>query len=195
MNYRIRATGEYPVSRELLAARHRVGLPAGEWGPHVLDYLGVDPVVGTPAPTPPDRYHAVREAAPVLTDKGHWEQAWEVIDRRFGKTPEELAELEAQITTEQNMAVERLMEAVGAAVQIHLDAKARERRYDSIHTAKACQFSKVEKFRLEGQACQNWYDEVWAQCEALLAEVLAGARAPLTPDEVVALLPVLTWPD
>lgn len=79
MLYRDRTTGEYPLTRDVLAARHPgFDFPATAWGQHILDFLSVDLVHPSPAPTPPDAHYAVREGAPVLTDKGHWEQAWEV---------------------------------------------------------------------------------------------------------------------
>ena len=50
-------------------------------------------VFPTPAPAV-DWYHAAREIAPVLTSKGTWAQAWEVVD--VPRTPEEEAERLAQ---------------------------------------------------------------------------------------------------
>lgn len=39
----------------------------------------------------------------------------------------------------------------------------------------------------------TWRDAVWAKCHELLGKVRSGKREPLTPAEVVALLPDLEW--
>ena len=137
----------------------------------------------------------MREAAPVLTAKGHWEQAWEVFDVRAGLTPEQLSDLNARIAAEDRAAVEALVAAVGTAVQAHLDAEARTRRYDGILSACTYATSTVPSFRVEGETCVAWRDAVWAKCHELLAEVQSGKRKPLTPAEVVALLPAPEWPN
>ncbi|MBP2315298.1 hypothetical protein [Azospirillum soli] len=194
--YRDRATGAYPLTPDTLAARHPgFGFPAGTWGQPILDFLGVDPVHPAPAPTPPDDDHAVREAAPVLTAKGHWEQAWEVFDIREVLTPEQVTDLNANIAAKERAAAEALIAAIGTAVQAHLDAEARTRRYDGILSACTYATSTVPTFQAEGQACVAWRDAVWAKCHELLAEVQSGKRAPLTPAEVVALLPAPEWPN
>jgi hypothetical protein len=78
MPYRDRATGAYPVSRYELAAEHpNVSFPA-TWDQSVLDYLEVDEVFPSPPPEA-GRGFAVREIDPELTDKGHYEQRWEVV--------------------------------------------------------------------------------------------------------------------
>ena len=100
------------------------------------------------------------------------------------------------LTPEELTAVaEALIAAVGAAVQAHLDATARQRRYDGILSACTYATSAVPKFAAEGQAAVAWRDAVWARCDELLAEVQSGTRDPLTPAEVVAELPPLVWPD
>lgn len=81
------------------------------------------------------------------------------------------------------------------AVQNLLDATARARQYDNILSACTYVGSNVQKFRDEGQACLNWRGAVWAKCYDLLAQVKAGTLAQPTIPELLAMLPVMAWPD
>jgi hypothetical protein len=77
MAYRNRETGQYPIGKsELVAAHPNTSLPAA-WGQAVLDFLGVDEVFPVPPPASA-RGSFAREGAPRLTDKGTWEQTWDV---------------------------------------------------------------------------------------------------------------------
>ena len=78
-------THEYPVSEQDFINRHpdisfTTAIPYDDFG-----YAVVFP---TPQPET-DWYHLAREIAPVQTDKGHWEQQWEVVE--VTRTPEEIA--------------------------------------------------------------------------------------------------------
>lgn len=81
-----------------------------------------------------------------------------------------------------------------AAVQAMLDAKAQERRYDSILSACTYATSTQPKFQAEGQACVAWRDAVWARCYELMDEVEAGTLPQPTIPELVAMLPAMEWP-
>lgn len=81
-----------------------------------------------------------------------------------------------------------------AAVQLMLDAKAKERRYDSILSACTYATSTQPKFQAEGQACVVWRDAVWACCYDLMDQVHTGQIPQPTVDELVAMLPAMEWP-
>ena len=81
------------------------------------------------------------------------------------------------------------------AVQDHMDDKVADREYDSMISACTYATSTNPKYGPEGQACLNWRDAVWDKCYEVLAEVDAGTRQPPTIDELIAELPVLTWPN
>ena len=81
------------------------------------------------------------------------------------------------------------------AVQCYMDAKAKERNYDNILTACTYATDPNPKFAAEGQACVEWRSKVWASCYTILAEVLAGEREIPTPEELLAELPQLVWPE
>ena len=102
-------------------------------------------------------------------------------------TPEEVA---AQQALEQQMIINELT----AAVQNHLDARAKERNYDGILSACTYATSTDTTFRAEGQACVEWRDACWAKAYEVMADVLAGNRGIPTATELLSELPELSWP-
>lgn len=80
-------------------------------------------------------------------------------------------------------------------VQQHLDTFARTRNYDGILSAATYATSQVAKFNAEGQYAVEARDATWAKCYEILAAVEAGTRPMPTLDELLAELPVLTWPN
>lgn len=81
-------------------------------------------------------------------------------------------------------------------VQKYLDDTARTRGYDDIKTAVTyADEPAVPKFQAEGQALRAWRSLVWDYCYAQLSLVQAGQRSIPTPDEAVAELPVMVWPE
>lgn len=106
-------------------------------------------------------------------------EAWVIARERF--TPAE--------------APEHLRGRFTAAIQERLDAFARTRLYDGIHSACTYAASGHPAFAAEGRRCLILRDETWAAAYALLDAVLAGARPAPTLDELAAELPALTWPE
>ena len=90
---------------------------------------------------------------------------------------------------------EQIVAQYTAAVQKHLDDFARTRGYDGIMSAATYATSTVPKFAAEGQYAVDVRDTTWAKCSEILAAVEAGSRPMLTLDELLAELPVLTWPN
>lgn len=80
------------------------------------------------------------------------------------------------------------------AVQAYLDRTAKERGYDGILSCSTYATSTTVQFADEGQACVSWRDAVWAACYAIMDDVLAGNRPVPTEGELIAELPVMTWP-
>jgi hypothetical protein len=82
-----------------------------------------------------------------------------------------------------------------AMVQAFMDAKARERNYDSIATAVTyAEEPAVPRFQAEGQAFRAWRSLVWNKCYEILDAVQAGTQAIPTDEELLAALPTLTLP-
>ena len=74
------------------------------------------------------------------------------------------------------------------AVQMHLDAEAQRRHYDSI--VSACSYAAAPNvFQTEALALLTWRSNVWATCYAIMAEVEAGQRAIPTSEALIAELP------
>lgn len=84
---------------------------------------------------------------------------------------------------------------VAAAVQRHLDATVAERGYSSAAAAVSYVGDPHPRWDAEGRAVRDWRSAVWTVCFAALDSVLAGERAPLTPEQMVAELPAIVWPD
>jgi len=75
MNYINTTTGEYPVTEATIrAASPNTSFPAPFVAPQ-----GYAQVFPAPQPAYNPVTHGVREIAPALTDKGHYEQRWEVF--------------------------------------------------------------------------------------------------------------------
>lgn len=90
---------------------------------------------------------------------------------------------------------EQIIAKYTAAVQKHLDDFARTRNYDNIMSAATYATSTVPKFAAEGQYAVYARDATWSKCYEVLAAVEAGSRPMPTLDELLAELPVLTWPN
>jgi hypothetical protein len=80
------------------------------------------------------------------------------------------------------------------AVQLMLDTKAQERRYDNILSACTYAASTQPKFQAEGLACVAWRDAVWAKCYELMGQVDSGELPQPTVSELLAMLPTMDWP-
>ena len=75
MNYINTTTGEYPVSEASIRTYYpNTSFPVPFQAPEEYSFV-------FPAPQPEHNRvtKSVREGTPVLTDKGHWEQRWEVV--------------------------------------------------------------------------------------------------------------------
>ena len=100
------------------------------------------------------------------------------------------------ITAEQKSAEQRAgLEAMfSSAIQTHLDNTARQRRYDSIHTAISYRDDANSVFASEAAALFAWRSAVWTYSTAELDKVMAGERDIPTVEEFIAELPVIVWP-
>lgn len=110
-------------------------------------------------------------------------------------TPSEVAEIEARKAESVAQAAQAFQAAVVTATQARLDTFANTRNYDGILSACTYATSSVPRFAADGQTAVDLRDATWATLYTLMGEVQAGTRPmPGTADEVLALLPELTWP-
>lgn len=93
------------------------------------------------------------------------------------------------------LTLEEITAAIVTAVQRHLDTTARSRNYDGILSLCSYATSTDPVFAAEGAAGIAWRDACWRYCYQALAEVQAGQRPMPTPEEAIAELPVMVWPE
>jgi hypothetical protein len=105
-------------------------------------------------------------------------------------------DLSKVVTADQKAAEVRaaLQGQYSAAIQAHLDAKARDRQYDGIQTAITYRDDPNPQFAAEGAALFAWRSAVWTYATAELAKVTAGERTQPTVEEFIAELPAFEWP-
>lgn len=80
------------------------------------------------------------------------------------------------------------------AIQLHVDAKPRERNFRDGVTLASYAASTNALWQAQALAFIAWRDAVWMYAYGELAKVLAGERPQPTVDDFIAELPALTWP-
>ena len=87
-----------------------------------------------------------------------------------------------------------MVERASAVVQRHVDDTARQKRYaDGVHCAS---YAMCPVYGVEATAFLAWRGAVWQAMDTLEQEVAAGqAQPPETEEALLALLPVMVWPD
>lgn len=109
-------------------------------------------------------------------------------------TPEEWAELHPTPEPEPPT-MEELQVIFTEAIQGYLDDFAKTRNYDGILSASTYATSTIPKFKSEGQYAVEVRDSVWAKGYEILNDVMSKERPVPTLEEVLAELPVLSWPE
>ena len=197
-NYINTLDNTYPHSEtQIRAANPQTSFPAQFRPPE-----GFEIVFPAPAPTPPNPViQSVREIAPVLTAKGHYEQAYEIVDTFSDYTDEDgvlhtkVEQETAALTADTATKLNTLITSITTATQTRLDDFAKTRNYDGILSACTYASSPVSKFASEGQTCVNARDNTWATLYTVMGEVQAGTiPMPTSVEDVMVLLPVLEWP-
>ena len=105
-----------------------------------------------------------------------------------------IAEVEATYVPPEPPSLEEQIAVFDAALVAHMDATARERRYDNRVTC-ALRAGYPGPFQAEGIAFASWMDQCNALAYQLLAEVVAGTRPmPDSPQALIGLMPAMEWP-
>ena len=105
-----------------------------------------------------------------------------------------IAEVEATYVPPAPPSIEEQIAVFDAALVAHLDATARERRYDNRVTC-GLRAGYPGPFQAEGMAFAGWMDQCNALAYQLLAEVVAGTRPmPESPQALIDLMPAMVWP-
>lgn len=180
MNYINTLTSAYPVSEGQIRAKY----PNTSFGTPFIAPAHYEFVFPAPPPSYNSQTHTAHELMPIETDKGHYEQQWEII-----ALPEEV------VTANVAAATAQFIESTKTQVQSRLDEFAKTRNYDGILSACTYATDTNLKFKTEGQHCVTKRSETWAALYIFMEEVNAGTRPmPTTYAEVEAALPALTWP-
>ena len=105
-----------------------------------------------------------------------------------------IAEVAATYVPPAPPSIEEQIAVFDAALVAHLDATARERRYDNRITC-AMRAGYPGPFQAEGIAFASWMDQCNSLAYNLLAEVVAGTRQlPESPQALIDLMPSMVWP-
>jgi hypothetical protein len=89
--------------------------------------------------------------------------------------------------------LEALIAGYIQAIQDHMDSVAASRNYDGILSLCSYATSENPRFATEGKAGVKWRDAVWDTATAYLNGVQAGEKPIITVEEMVDLLPPMTW--
>lgn len=89
---------------------------------------------------------------------------------------------------------EEVLQGYISALDAHMDAQARTRRYDNRVTC-SLRAGYPGPFQAEGLAFATWMDACNAFGYQVLAEVQAGQRPTPTIEEFIQMLPALVWPE
>lgn len=81
------------------------------------------------------------------------------------------------------------------AIRSMIDAKAREKQYDSGATLASYVNSTVPEWAIEAQTFVAWRDQVWDYALAELAKVQSGERPQPSVEDFLAELPAFGWPE
>ena len=104
-------------------------------------------------------------------------------------TPQKVADWQAS-----QMPAAPTADDYAGVIQAHLDAKARERQYDSILSAITYRDDPNAQFAAEAEALFAWRSAVWTAATTMLAGFELGS-APPPAEDVIAALPAFVWPE
>jgi len=82
-----------------------------------------------------------------------------------------------------------------AAIDQYMNDFAKTREYDSMASAASYCDDEDPQFQMEGKYCKDMRSKIYRLSANIRDAVKAGKRPMPTPDEVVAELPVLVWPE
>lgn len=118
-----------------------------------------------------------------------WMGTWDAVNKKWlneSWVDEEAAEHEAAYSAQQLTSMEQRLEK-------YTEEVARQKRYrlDTIHIWLN---SSDTAIAAEAQAFIAWYESFWLAAAQVEADVVAGNRTAPTYEELVAELPLMSWP-
>jgi len=88
---------------------------------------------------------------------------------------------------------EQLLKAIERAIEKHMDEVAQSKRYDNRDSCRLYA-GYVNPFQAEAIAFGQWVSACWVVSNQVQADVMNGLRTIPTPEEAVAVLPIMGWP-
>jgi len=173
-----KTTNQYPVTEQQIRLDNpNTSFPALFTPPE--EYALVFPA---PKPEYDPISQSVIEIDPVLTNKGNYEQQWEVINL----DPEIVAQNQAN-------ALQEKIKAFDSALTQHLDSVAQSKKYDNRITCMV-RAGFPGPFQKEAQLFAIWCDDCNYFAYDLLDKVQQGLEPiPESPQAFIDMLPVLEW--
>jgi hypothetical protein len=188
-------TGKYPVSETEIRNTYNNTSFATPFNPPE-NYKWVLPTI---QPTHNNVTQYVIETTPELTQQEIWEQRWSVVDKfqtytdSFGVTYTKEQQEQEAINKDNQEKEKVLVQSYEAALQNLFDTTAQSKNYDSRITC-ALRAGYTGPYQQEGVAFAQWMDNCYSYTYQVLQEVSSGIRPQPTVQELLAELPVLTWP-
>lgn len=175
---------KYPLTeKDIIIENPNVSFPS-IIGKDTFADLDYHPVVESIKPLYIADTQRVDEVMPICINTV-WTQQWLITDLS-----------EEEVTTNQDIKIQRLKSDIILEIQNRLDAFAKTRNYDGILSACTYATSSIPKFASEGQYAVNARDSTWASLYSFMAEVQTGtAQMPTSFTDVEPLLPELVWPN
>lgn len=90
---------------------------------------------------------------------------------------------------------DQIISSFRSGIQRRLDMFAETRNYDNAISACSYANSTVQKFAAEGQRMIELRDATWSAAYELLGKFESGEIEQPSFDDVIAVLPELTWPE
>lgn len=139
---------------------------------------------------------AIKALAPIHgVSIGDWQDknTWRV-DFKEEATPEQIAAVEQfvnDLDPDQGLVT---IDDYSRAIQRHIDTTARARQYNDGNACVSYISSTNETWAAEAQAFVAWRDDVWVYAFTELDKVQNGQREQPTVEDLIAELPVISWP-
>lgn len=86
------------------------------------------------------------------------------------------------------------MDDYTTAIDLHVEAAAQSKGYNSAAHLSGYATSTVHKWASEAAAFISWRDQVWLTAIEILRQVTAGEIEQPTIEDLIASLPVIDWP-
>ena len=99
-----------------------------------------------------------------------------------------------ELPAEPEPTTEEIALAMEVAIDAYIDSVAQAKGYDSRITA-ALRAGYENPWQAEGIVFGQWMDSVYAYCQQVQVDALAGNRTIPTAEELIAELPEIIWPE